>query len=118
MLCVSCLRDAIWRRVAEKNSLCVNGRLSNSESFHDCILLWPRSSRPFSQPSSGCESVPLKSKGGMPPNAVTAGISLWLSTHIHHLPGILLCMQYDWLQILLQLVELSPLPGGMIECRP
>lgn len=38
--------------------------------------------------------------------------------HVHRLPGILLRTLYDGVHILLQLIELPPLPRGMNEARP
>lgn len=38
--------------------------------------------------------------------------------HVHRLPGILLCTLYAGVHILLQLIEVPPLPRGMNEARP
>lgn len=86
--------------------------------FHDGTSLWQGADGSLSQRSPGRESAPPKLKGGMPLTSLAAGVSLRLWAHIHHLPGILLCTLYDGIQILLLLIELSPLPRGMIEARP
>lgn len=108
-----CLGEGVGRHSsAEGNSLWPVGDYEDL-CFHNVISLRQETNISLSQWSCGHESARLK-----PLTPLAAGGSLWLWAVIQYLPGILLCVLYDGFQILLKVIELSPLPRGMIEARP